>query len=494
MKRYVLPVPGWLRQGKRDAMAASATFASKTPWFSQPGPWAYHSSRWPSGEGDTDAASGAGGQAAAAASGAVGQAAAASSAGGQPAAASGAAAAAASGAEAAAASGALESGWPAFNAGAQVLLTKADIIAQRGGAWDWNACNTALKSLRAACEWVPGMPNVDGVDLTAVPGPIEVMKMRKEADWEDWYEFHEDDGVFLWDWKTMFYQFNDKQLTKIFGDKEDNGIVNLSFRFFPLYDHKRAASFRKRGLAIPGHEVVWDFVATLSDGTAVRFHPSRTSKSGTKKLVEFGGSHVNDVPGAQVPQTGPGGSNGPKTFQGCKKANYHADASSGSQGHGSGAAKARAQPEPKTGIDPSFERLLKETPADWIQAARVNGGPGLEAYAQRRPAAAAVLPQRAAARPHQANERQQPQHSWEAWDATARARAAQEQEPKRPTRPPPAWEPEALPRREADQHWRANDWEPRWEGTRDAWNQTGWNNRGDWQASGDWKGWAAPGR
>ena len=341
--------------------------------------------------------------------------------------------------------GAPVGGWPAA-VGAKVVLTREQVKSRRPFVTaGWNDHNTALKYFRDNNEMPPGVPTVDGIDLTETAG-VDVLNIRKQEGWGEWYEFHQADGYFQWDWRDMLASFDDQTLDRILFDNEDNGVVNVSLRWFDVYDHKRAAAYRKRGVRMGTERPkLWDFVVTLLDGTAVRFHPSRLSGKSRKKVVEIGGTREGgwaaDRPGAEIPKTGSGGTSGRGTFAAAKRANYASDERPRQAQAAPNPPEARPAPPPPragapapplsregAGLDATLQDLLKRTPADMEPWLLKNGGPGTEAYCRQQAAQG------------------RPLRSYEAWENTEKARepvTGTAAEPKRPTRPVPIPEDDA---------------------------------------------------
>ena len=118
-----------------------------------------------------------------------------------------------------------------------------------------------------------------------------------------------------WSWRRMLNGMSDATLERVVGP----GIVGI--RCQPIhgsYDHSRRHVAKE--LRYPDYGSVpvpiWDVVVTRSDGTAVRFHPSQTSRK--ISIMDF--AELFETEG---PENGKGQSDGPGTYRRMLQGSYH---------------------------------------------------------------------------------------------------------------------------------------------------------------------------
>lgn len=131
---------------------------------------------------------------------------------------------------------------------------------------------TALVWLRDQNEFSDGTPSVECIDLTdQAVMQIGVLQKAPHPDLTGtWYEFPDPNASQPWAWRDMFAAMDDAILHRVVGHNMANGIVQVSCCWFP---RMCALERGPQGRGLFRRPVVWRFVVTLLDGTAVRFCP-----------------------------------------------------------------------------------------------------------------------------------------------------------------------------------------------------------------------------
>ena len=200
--------------------------------------------------------------------------------------------------------------------------------------------SAALKWIRDGHENPPGVPTTDGVDLTDTdPLLIGVIERTVGMD----YTFKENERT-PWSWRQMLAALPPAAKGSVLGSNPALGVVRITCApVLGSYDHKRwhAALHLGRPYAEDATVPVWDFVVTRTDGTAVRFHTSYTSKKvEVAKVREDPAAHELPKP----PKNGKGRSDGRGTYRRQTRGNYDNVVPSPRNNRGGGDGSAVAEP------------------------------------------------------------------------------------------------------------------------------------------------------
>ena len=143
----------------------------------------------------------------------------------------------------------------------------------------WFVANSALKWIRSKHEEPHGVPSAV-VDITVDPIIVGVVADRKKGHGPA-FTFV-DGGRQEFSWRKMLRSFDEQSRMEIVGD----GITDIVCQAFPgSYCHKRykahesgATENGESPIFEHGPPPLWDFVATRTDGTQMRFHPDYKKK------------------------------------------------------------------------------------------------------------------------------------------------------------------------------------------------------------------------
>ena len=180
--------------------------------------------------------------------------------------------------------------------------------------------NTALKWIRDSHEEPPGYPTHERVDLTDHdPLSIGVLERKKGME----YSFVPK-ATQPWSWREMLAGLRPDAMAAIVGTEEQGGIVSVTCEpLWDAYDSKRHHAAKKAKPPRPYPKdapvLVWDFVVTRLDGSAVRFHTSQThNKVEIASVMARPNYPTNDM----APPKGRGQSTGRGCYCHYKKATY----------------------------------------------------------------------------------------------------------------------------------------------------------------------------
>ena len=146
--------------------------------------------------------------------------------------------------------------------------------------------------------------------------PILVQECTHPPGMDYWFV---GEPILPWRWQEMVAQLDEDSMERVVYGLPDGpanladrsrGIVSCGVQETDTYDHKRHSALKtlKRSPPPDVRLCEWDFVLECDDGTLVSLHPNY----GNTTIACYKGAPANDH---ELPRTGKGGTNGPRTFQ-----------------------------------------------------------------------------------------------------------------------------------------------------------------------------------